>query len=121
MRYSVMALIVLPPMFYIGGKLFGISGVAWAWIIGFPLVMIPPSLAVFEVTEMKAREYIAALLPATLGSGAMAAVVLGVEHFLPAGVTNLQRLVIESLTGAVVYCSLHFRLSTGSYPSACAR
>ena len=108
MRYSVMALIVLPPMFYIGGKLFGISGVAWAWIIGFPLVMIPPSLAVFEVTEMKASQYLGALLPATLASAAMAAVVLGIEYFLPASITNVQRLVIDSGVGALTYAALLF-------------
>jgi PST family polysaccharide transporter len=108
MRYSVLALLVLPPLFYIGGKLMGISGVAWAWIIGFPLVMIPPCRAVFEVTEMKASEYLRALAPAILASAAMAAVVWGVESFLPVEITALQRLLIQSAAGALTYAALIF-------------
>jgi PST family polysaccharide transporter len=106
MRYSVMALIVLPPMFYAGAKLMGVSGVAWAWIIGFPLIMIPPCRAVFQVTEMKPSDYFKALLPAAWASAAMAGVVLLVKHFLPVSMSDLQVLIVESVTGAITYTSL---------------
>lgn len=106
MRYSILALVILPPMFLVGGKLLGLGGVAWAWIVGYPLVMIPPFRAVFEVTEMKLTQYLGALLPATLASAGMAAAVLGISYFLPDTISNLQKLMIKSGVGALTYSAL---------------
>lgn len=106
MRYSILALAVLPPMFYAGGKLFGIAGVAWAWIVGYPLIMIPPYRAVFQVTHMKFSQYLGALAPAALASAGMAVVVIGVSLILPDDLSSLQQLIIKSLSGALTYTVL---------------
>jgi PST family polysaccharide transporter len=106
MKYSILGLIVMPPLFFAGGKLFGLAGVAWAWIVGYPLIMIPPYRAVFQITEMKVREYLGALMPATLASAAMAGVVLAVRMLIPATTSNLQKLIIEAGTGALTYSTL---------------
>lgn len=103
MRYSLMALAVLPPMFFIGGKLAGPAGVAWAWIIGYPLVMIPPYRAVFQVTGLTLGQYLSALWPATLSSLGMAAAVLGITEFLPEAMGSPERLIVKSAIGAVTY------------------
>jgi O-antigen/teichoic acid export membrane protein len=110
MRYSLLALVVLPPLFFVGGKLAGPAGVAWAWIIGYPLVMIPPYRAVLAITQTSVREYLAALWPATLGSAAMAAAVMGVSELLPERLGPAERLIVESMTGAAVYATLMFGL-----------
>jgi teichuronic acid exporter len=108
MRYSLLALCVLPPLFLIGGKFFGIAGVAWAWILGYPLIMIPPYREIFRVTEMKASQYLSALLPAILGSAGMGIAVLGIKEILPETLTTVQTLFIESGVGAVAYAALIF-------------
>jgi PST family polysaccharide transporter len=110
MRFSLLALAVLPPMFYLGGKLFGISGVAWAWIVGYPLVMIPPYRAVFRATGVTLIQYLSCLWPAMLGSAAMAAGVLLVGALLPPELSHLPALLIESATGAVIYAIVMFGL-----------
>jgi teichuronic acid exporter len=110
MRYSLLALAVLPPLFFVGGKLGGPAGVAWAWIIGYPLVMIPPYRAVLEITGISLGEYLSSLWPATLGSLAMAAAVLGVSELLPERLGPAERLIVESMTGAVVYAALMLSL-----------
>jgi teichuronic acid exporter len=110
MRFSLLALAVLPLMFYLGARFGGIAGVAWGWIIGYPIVMIPPYRAVFEATGLTFSRYFAALWPAILGSAGMAAAVLGIAALLPANLTPLQRLLIESSTGALVYATMMFGL-----------
>ncbi len=110
MRYSLLALCVLPPLFFIGGKLAGPPGVAWAWIIGYPLVMIPPYRAVFEITGITLKEYLASVWPATLASAGMAAAVLGVTELLSVTDNPLRKLLIESFIGALVYAILMFGL-----------
>jgi O-antigen/teichoic acid export membrane protein len=108
MRYSLIALAVMPPLFFLGGKFFAIAGVAWAWIIGYPLVMILPYRAIFQVTEITLRQYVSALMPATLASTGMAAAVLGAGLVLPDRLTPLERLAIESVLGAVTYLVMVF-------------
>jgi teichuronic acid exporter len=110
MRYSLLALAVLPPMFFVGGKLGGASGVAWAWIIGYPLVMIPPFRAVFQITGITLGAYLSSLWPALLCSAGMAAAVLGVGRLLPEDRGPAEILVVESVLGAVVYAGLMFGL-----------
>jgi hypothetical protein len=110
MNYSLFALVVLPTMFYIGGRLAGPGGVAWAWIIGYPLVMIPPFRLVFRQTGVTTVEYVSAMWPSILGSGAMAAAVLALRWLLPDSLPPLVSLVAESSLGALVYAGMMFGL-----------
>jgi O-antigen/teichoic acid export membrane protein len=110
MRYSLLALAVMPPLFFIGGKLAGPAGVAWGWIIGYPLIMIPPYRAVFSVTGVSIRDYFNALWPATLASMAMAAGVLGIVAILPPSLTQFQSLAIKSAVGALIYGTIMLSL-----------
>ena len=110
MRYSIIALVILPPLFYLGGRLGGTAGVAWGWIIGYPITMILPYRAVFEATGVTLSRYLASLWPSMLGSGGMAAVVLATNYALPSGVPPLQRLIVESSVGALTYVALMFGL-----------
>ena len=110
MQYSLLALAVLPALFYAGGKIGGIAGVAWGWIIGYPLVMIPPYRTVFQATGVTLSRYVAALWPSALGAAGMAAVVLGMRALLPAGMSHVQSLIIEVVVGALTYVALTFGL-----------
>lgn len=110
MRYSILGLLVMPPLFFLGGKLGGPAGVAWAWIIGYPLIMIPPYRAVFQIADIRLSQYIAALWPAILCSLGMAAAVLGVTELLSSSLGSVERLIIESVAGAVTYSVLVIRL-----------
>ncbi|MEO8199506.1 MAG: lipopolysaccharide biosynthesis protein [Gemmatimonadota bacterium] len=106
MRYSLLALFVLPPLFFIGGKLGGPAGVAWAWIVGYPLIMIPPYRDVFQVTGITLKEYIASLWPAALGSAGMAAGVLGAAELLPSTIAPVEALIVKSIVGGALYVVL---------------
>lgn len=102
-KLSFLGLLVLPPMFYVGGKLYGVGGVAWAWIIGYPIIMFPAFRIVFKVTGIRVREYLATLWPPMLGSAIMGAVVLLLRDRVTRGMADMPALAIESGAGAVTY------------------
>ncbi|MEP6573680.1 MAG: lipopolysaccharide biosynthesis protein [Gemmatimonadota bacterium] len=110
MNLSLLALCILPPLFYVGASTHGAAGVAVAWIFGYPLVMIPAFQAVFEVTELRAREYFAAVWPALFGSLVMAGAVLSIASILPDSHHRLVRLVLECTSGALTYSAVMFAL-----------
>ncbi len=108
MRFSLFALVVLPPMFYVAARTWGTTGVGWAWILGYPVVIAPGLAVAFQITGLRLRGYLAALRPAALGSAAMIAVVLGVRFLLPARQPHLAQLLIESGTGALTYAVIMY-------------
>lgn len=103
MRLSLLALVVLPPLFYLGGKTWGVAGVAWAWIVGYPVVMMPAFYQVFKITGIRTREYLETLGPAIIGTALMAIAVLLLQLLLSPGLGRITTLVLESSTGAVIY------------------
>lgn len=110
MRFSLLALCVMPPLFYIGAREWGTTGVAWAWIVGYPIIMIPVLLVAFEITGLTWLGYLGSLLPATTGCLGMALVVLSLRMTMPASWSPLARLAVESSAGAAVYAGLMYGL-----------
>ncbi len=103
MMLSILGLIVMPPLFFIGGRLGDVAGVAWAWIVGYPIVMFPAFWQVFAITGIRTREYIATLWPAILGTALMAAVVLALQQFVSPDLPRLTSLLLQSSAGALAY------------------
>ena len=108
MRFSVIAAVVLPPMFWIGTR-WGTAGVAIAWIIGFPLVSIPMYRRTFAALGTTTGAYLRALWPGASGTAAMAAALLATraaDAALPRGA----RFAIEVAVGATVYLAVAWLL-----------
>ncbi len=102
MQFSLLALAVMPPMFYIGSR-WGTGGVAAAWIVAYPLVMVPVFRAVFSLIVMPGREYLDAIWPALSTSVLMAAAVLLVRTGLPSVWPLPVRLGVEVGAGVLTY------------------
>jgi teichuronic acid exporter len=96
------ALVILPIGFYIGSH-WGVSGIAWGWVVAYPVVVIPLYWKTFQTIHMKTSEYIRAVRPALDGALLMAAAVLGLKWFVPASLPMVVRLILEIATGALVY------------------
>jgi O-antigen/teichoic acid export membrane protein len=99
---TIAALLLLPTAFFIGSR-WGTSGIAWAWILGYPFVVLPLYMRTFSGIKMRVREYLSAVLPSLEGSLAMTVVVLLLKWVLPGVWPLYLRFGIESLTGAVTY------------------
>lgn len=96
------ALCFLPIAFYVGSH-WGVTGIAWGWIIGYPFVAIPLCIKAFRTIEMTFGEYFQALRPALDGTVAMSIAVIALKWAVPHSVPLLVRLLLEIVVGAVAY------------------
>ena len=103
-RFALLNLAVLPPLFLILGRAYGVNGLAAAWLIGTPLVLSLRARVALRVVQLPVREFAASLWPAVSSSLAMVAAVLAVQQFAPVtGWPAAARLALSVITGAVVY------------------
>ena len=102
MWINVMAVVLMPTAFYFGSR-WGPAGIAWGWILAYPLVALPLYVRTFRKIGMSVRKYFVALRPALDASLAM---ILGVG-VLKWAVTPAWplyvRFAIEVTGGAAVY------------------
>jgi teichuronic acid exporter len=106
------ALIVLPISFYIGSH-WGIGGIAFGWVLAYPLVAVPLYWKTFTTIGMTAREYVRGLRPAVDATVVMSAAVLLLKWKAPLGHSSLLRLVVEIAAGGLAYIASLFLLHRG--------
>jgi O-antigen/teichoic acid export membrane protein len=102
MWLNLLALVVLPSGFLLGLH-WGLTGVAWAWAIGFPLTVLPAFVIARPIMQLEWRQYFSALLPASSACAVMAAVVLVARAVLPDSLSPYLELAALVSTGAVTY------------------
>ena len=72
------ALVILPIAFYLGSH-WGTGGIAWAWVVAYPIVVVPLYRKTFATIQMKTSEYLRAIWPALEGVLVMSLAVLAVK------------------------------------------
>jgi PST family polysaccharide transporter len=103
-RFWLVSLAVLPPLFFVLGRTYGVNGLAAAWLIGAPLHALPRARIALRAIELSPGAYLRNLWPALSSSAVMAVVVVGVQHLAgAAGWPPVARLVIAGVVGAVTY------------------
>lgn len=98
------AIAIMGPAFYAGSR-WGISGVAWAWVVAYPFVLLPLYRKTFATIEMNAAEYVRCLRPALEGTFVMVAAVAGLKYALPHSQLPIVRLILEIATGMLFYAA----------------
>lgn len=106
---SVLAAVILPTGFYVGAQ-WGLVGVAWAWVVAFPLANVPAFVIAFRAIGMTTRQWLGAMKAALVACALMVAVVLGLRAILPAGVALSIELGVSVAAGAAVYAAVLFLL-----------
>jgi teichuronic acid exporter len=96
------ALVILPTSFYVGSR-WGIVGIAWGWVVGYPIIAVPLYRKTFLTIGMKRSEYMRALRPALDATIVMTAAVLSVKYVIPAREPLPLRLACEIITGVICY------------------
>ncbi len=99
---NVMAAILMPTAFYFGSR-WGPVGIAWGWIVAYPLVAGPLYVKTFRRIGMSARQYLKALRPALDASLAMVVAVGVLKWMITPAWTLYTRFAIEVSGGAAVY------------------
>src|SRR5207249_11514928 len=96
------ALIILPASFYVGSH-WGIVGIAWGWVVAYPIVAFPLYRKTFLTIGMKTSEYLRALRPALDSTIVMTAAVLLLKYVIPEREPLPLRLALEIIAGAISY------------------
>jgi teichuronic acid exporter len=112
MWFNVFALVLLPTCFYVGVH-WGVVGVAWAWVVGFPLSIMASVIMMARILGLPLTAYLKALRPALTACLGMIVAVLLLREILPPDWSHAARLTAQVVTGALVYTavilSLFFR------------
>lgn len=113
MWFNVFALLVLPAGFYVGVH-WGVAGVAWAWVVGFPLSIVPSVIMMARILELPTAAYFKAVRPALTACVVMVVAVLLLREALPAEWSHAMRLAAQVAAGALVYAVVMLTLFSRS-------
>ena len=103
---GIINLVLLPPSFFFLGKAIGPAGLALAWFVPLPLVMLRSLWIVKSHSGVQPVEISRAVGRPLLAAGVMSVAVVGLAALLPPELDKpLFRLVSLSLLGALVYVS----------------
>jgi teichuronic acid exporter len=101
MRVEVAGLVIMPISFWIGSH-WGIKGIAFGWVFGYPLIALTQYWKAMKTIQMGVADYVKALRPALDGTIAMALMVGTLQRVLPS-LSPWIRLLIEISGGAAAY------------------
>lgn len=102
MRVDLAAALVLPVGFVAGAR-WGVEGVAWAWIVIHPIILLPLYVRVCRRLEMRFASYLLALWPALSGCAAMAVAETAAEISIPHGWGQAASFAAQVAAGAAGY------------------
>jgi O-antigen/teichoic acid export membrane protein len=102
MWLSILAAAGMPVAFYIGVR-WGLEGVAWAWVVAFPVLSAPSLVIAFRTIRIGVWAWLNSLWPALAASLAMAGAVLALRTILPAFLPLPAHTALSVATGGLVY------------------
>jgi PST family polysaccharide transporter len=105
--WNDLATLLLMGFAFVVGSHWGVAGIAWAWVVAYPIVVIPLYHKTFKSVEMTLSEYVGAIRPALEATVIMTLAVLAVRRLVSA-TPPLARLCVEVLTGAIAYGAVLF-------------
>lgn len=108
-RIAAVGALIMPAGFLIGIA-YGATGLAWAWLAGYPLFAVATVRMAGGLVDLKLSALIAAIVPGASAALLMAAVVLGLDLMLPPMAAPIELLLLAA-TGAAVYGALLLLLS----------
>lgn len=108
-RTNLFGAILMPVTFLIGIQ-FGVMGLAWGWVIAFPLLTVFTYFQSHKHIGINSVQIIEAVWPGLSASLAMAAIVYLVSIMLPE-MSVYFRLAILIATGAIAYLSILYVLA----------
>lgn len=106
---GIFSVVLLPASFVVAVR-WGTAGVAAAWIVAYPISVVPMYFRVLRRIGLGFRGMGAAVIPSTVGSAIMCAAVLGARAVLPSDASTIVRLAIQIGVGAAAYGAVVFGL-----------
>jgi PST family polysaccharide transporter len=104
---TIGAAMIMPIAFLIGSR-WGTVGIAAAWVIAYPIIIIPLYHRVLRITGLNWKKYVSVLTPAVRASAIMASVVLLVRSLMKGMPSSLGGLSLLTTCGAMSYAGALF-------------
>jgi O-antigen/teichoic acid export membrane protein len=105
MWLNVLAAVLLPTAFYVGAQQ-GLPGVAWSWVIAFPLVNIPAFLIAFGTIRIGLGAWVNAIWPALGACLAMSGAVVALRGVMPDALPAPVEAAFSVGAGGLVYAAV---------------
>jgi O-antigen/teichoic acid export membrane protein len=105
MWLNVLTAVLLPVAFYIGAQE-GLPGVAWAWVIAFPLVNVPAFVIAFRTIRIGIGAWVGAIWPALSACLAMYGAVLALRGALPNAMPAPAQAAFSVAVSGLVYAAV---------------
>jgi len=106
-RNTLIAMVCFPLAFYYSSR-WGTEGIAWTWIVLYPLITIPFVWRTLTAIDLPAWAYLRSMLPALRALLVMTISVLGVRALLSPADPLIVRFAISALAGAASYAATLF-------------
>lgn len=94
--------LLMPVVFLIGAQ-WGVIGIAWAWMVAYPLLLGFAAVRSLPIIGIGSIALLRAVAPPVLAAAVMAAAVMLVDRMLPA-MPQVLRLTVLVATGGPIYC-----------------
>ena len=94
---------LLMPVVFLVGAQWGIVGIAWAWMVAYPLLLGFAAVRSLPIIGIRSIDLLRAVAPPVLAAAVMAAAVMLFDRMLPA-MPQLLRLGVLVATGGPIYC-----------------
>lgn len=107
MRATVGAAITMPIAFVIGSR-WGTNGIAAAWMVAYPLIMIPMYYKALSITGLSVKQHVSVVMPALSASAIMAVVLIVARAILATRPHSLVALSLLVIIGVLSYAGALF-------------
>lgn len=94
---------LLMPVIFLAGAPWGIIGIAWAWLVAYPLLLGFAAVRSLPIIGISSIDLLRAVAPPVVAAAFMAAAVTLVDRMLPA-MPQILRLGVLVATGGPIYC-----------------
>ena len=105
MWLNALAAVVLPVAFYIGAQR-GLEGVAWSWVIAFPLANVPAFMIAFRTIRIGLGAWFDAIWPALAACLVMSGAVLALRGALPEAMPAPMQAAFSVAAGGLAYAAV---------------
>lgn len=103
-RANVILVLVMPPVFAVGGTWWGITGIALGWVVVYPAIALTLVRRALHGVQLRTRTFLRiAVWPAASACAVMSVSVLTVRLILPSTLPAPLALPIEVTVGAASY------------------
>ena len=101
--FNFASLVLMPPAFYLLGKLWGMDGVLSAWAFVYPIIVWLILRALNQALDLRAREYARNMLAPLVSSITMALFVLLVGRTVGSKLGTSELLALKVAAGVLCY------------------